>query len=89
MEQPMHIVDWLPTLYAAAGGDPHVDLLDIDGQNQWPALVKATASARQSTLLNIDEIRGTEGAIIGRYKLIKGQIWRTSLIFILFIFFFI
>ena len=37
----IHVTDWLPTLYAAAGGDL-ADLPDsIDGVNQWPSLAEA------------------------------------------------
>lgn len=72
----MHITDWLPTLYAAAGGNLK-DLGDIDGVNHWPSLSEGRAAARTSLLLNIDEVSGTEAAIQGRYKLLRGS-WLIS-----------
>jgi arylsulfatase A-like enzyme len=71
-EETMHIVDWLPTLYTAAGGN--VDDLgdDIDGINQWPSIAEGLGSPRESLLLNIDEMTNTEAAIVGKYKLVKG-----------------
>ena len=67
----IHMVDWLPTLYAAAGGTL-TDLKNIDGLNQWDSIKYAKKSPRNSMLLNIDETAGLEGAIVGKYKLIKG-----------------
>ncbi|KAJ8680583.1 hypothetical protein QAD02_016370 [Eretmocerus hayati] len=67
----IHLVDWLPTLYVAAGGKIE-DLKDIDGVNQWPTLVNGQESPRKSVLLNIDEVRHAESAVIGHHKLIRG-----------------
>ncbi|OXU16980.1 hypothetical protein TSAR_013868 [Trichomalopsis sarcophagae] len=78
-EELMHIVDWLPTLYTAAGGNP-MDLqsqfdgaLPLDGVSQWRSIVTGGPSSRQSLLVNIDEAQGFEAAIIGRHKLVKGM----------------
>lgn len=35
----MHITDWLPTLYSAAGGDIGLLDPDLDGIDQWSSLV--------------------------------------------------
>ena len=45
----LHVTDWLPTLYSAAGGDAAADLpADTDGIDQWANLVEAREpSARQ------------------------------------------
>ncbi|XP_058803438.1 uncharacterized protein LOC131671204 [Phymastichus coffea] len=73
-EQLFHIADWLPTLYSAAGGQVG-DLGEIDGMDQWEALTQASfAPARHNVLVNIDEMRNWEAAIIGRHKLVKGAI---------------
>lgn len=78
-EQLMHIVDWLPTLYTAAGGNP-LDLFEIggalplDGVSQWSSLVTGSPSPRQSLLVNIDEVLKLEAAINGRHKLVKGDV---------------
>jgi arylsulfatase A-like enzyme len=37
-ETPMHVVDWLPTLIRAAGGDPPQDD-SVEGIDLWPALL--------------------------------------------------
>ena len=71
-EQLIHITDWLPTLYSAAGGNLR-DLGDIDGVDQWPVLSEGRGYARESIVLNIDEVTRTEGAIYNRYKLVRGN----------------
>ncbi|KAJ8680580.1 hypothetical protein QAD02_016367 [Eretmocerus hayati] len=70
-EQPLHLVDWLPTIYSVAGGDI-ADLGEIDGLDQWSALSSGSESPRKSMLVNINEADRVEGAIIGKHKLIKG-----------------
>ncbi|XP_028025989.1 arylsulfatase I [Bombyx mandarina] len=73
--QKMHISDWLPTLYSAAGGDLSV-LENLDGVNQWCALSKNTESPRTSVLHNIDDIWGIAALTVDKYKLIKGTIYK-------------
>ncbi|XP_063224820.1 arylsulfatase B-like [Bacillus rossius redtenbacheri] len=72
--QLVHITDWLPTLYAAAGGDVS-SLGEIDGVDQWPVISGSdgAASPRDEVLLNIDTVEGTEGIICGRWKLVRGS----------------
>lgn len=71
-EQMMHITDWLPTLWSAAGGNL-TDLKEIDGLDQWPTILDADVkSPREKTLIDLDDIRGFESAIIGRFKLVRG-----------------
>ncbi|RLU26301.1 hypothetical protein DMN91_000095 [Ooceraea biroi] len=72
-DELMHITDWLPTLYSAAGGDLQ-DLGEIDGVDQWRMLSEGHPRTREKLLLNIDEISRTEGAIYKQYKLIRGSI---------------
>lgn len=67
----MHITDWLPTLYSAAGGDLK-DLGKIDGVDQWRMLNYGDVKVREKLLLNIDEVSKTEGAIYKQFKLIRG-----------------
>lgn len=67
-----HITDWLPTLYAAAGGNLN-DLGPIDGINQWQLLSSSHGPGRDRLLININEVSRTEGAIIGDYKFIRGK----------------
>lgn len=74
-EQLVHITDWLPTLYSAAGGNLK-DLGNIDGVDQWPVLSEGRGYARDSIVLNIDEVTKTEGAIYNRFKLVRGSVKR-------------
>lgn len=71
--QLIHVTDWLPTLYSAAGGDPK-ELGDIDGMDQWSLLSKEEGKEREHLLLNIDEVQKTEGAIYKRFKLVRGSV---------------
>ncbi|XP_068628006.1 arylsulfatase B [Battus philenor] len=68
--QRMHIVDWLPTLLAAAGSNESDD--DIDGVNQWESLSEDLPSLRTSLVHNIDDIYGSASITIGKWKLHKG-----------------
>ncbi|XP_040077396.1 arylsulfatase I-like [Ixodes scapularis] len=67
----MHIADWLPTLYSAAGGDPST-LGSIDGVNMWHALSRADASPRKDIVHNVDSKLNLSGIRVGKYKLIVG-----------------
>lgn len=76
--QLVHVTDWLPTLYVAAGGDIK-DLGDVDGVNQLEVLNAGRGHARDKILLNIDEITRTKAAIHGRFKLLQGQLFHLRL----------
>lgn len=67
----VHMTDWLPTLYSAAGGDL-MDLGSIDGVDQWRMLSENYPEPREKLLLNIDEVSKTEGAIYKQFKLLRG-----------------
>ncbi|KAG0418545.1 hypothetical protein HPB47_004781, partial [Ixodes persulcatus] len=67
--QMMHITDWLPTLYSAAGGD--VSRLGvIDGIDMWAALCEDLPSPRREILLNIDSLINFSALIVGNRKLV-------------------
>ncbi|XP_021919137.1 arylsulfatase B-like isoform X3 [Zootermopsis nevadensis] len=70
--QLFHITDWLPTLYAAAGGDVGY-LGEIDGINAWRALSEDLPSNRTSVLHNIDDIYGNAALTMGDWKIVKGS----------------
>ncbi|XP_018562425.1 arylsulfatase B-like [Anoplophora glabripennis] len=72
-KQLIHVSDWLPTLYHAAGGDVR-DLGNIDGINQWDVISKNLTTTRTEILLNIDEFENQSGILgyEGRYKLVNG-----------------
>ncbi|GFY77060.1 arylsulfatase I, partial [Trichonephila inaurata madagascariensis] len=71
--QLMHVTDWLPTLYRAAGGDPR-NLGAIDGQSVWEALVTNSRSPRTLMLHNIDPIYNVSSLRRGDLKLITGNL---------------
>lgn len=69
----MHIADWLPTLYTAAGGplgelDP-----ELDGVDQWSSLVYDLPSPRNDILINIDEKTRNAALRFYNWKLIVGK----------------
>ena len=70
----IHVTDWLPTFYSAAGGDLN-DLVNIDGVDQWANLNGEIKSSHKAILLNIDEISGSEGLIMDEFKLIKCELF--------------
>ncbi|XP_075525800.1 arylsulfatase B-like isoform X2 [Dermacentor variabilis] len=69
-QQVVHISDWAPTLYAAAGGNPKV-LGDVDGRNLWDVLSSGRGKGREEVLLEIEGKLGMAALISGRYKLIS------------------
>ncbi|KAF5270105.1 hypothetical protein FQA39_LY08517 [Lamprigera yunnana] len=69
--QMMHVTDWLPTLYYAAGGDLK-NLPELDGYNLWSSLSEDTNSPRREILHNIDEIYGNSALTMGQWKLLNG-----------------
>ncbi|XP_067010876.2 arylsulfatase B [Anabrus simplex] len=73
MSQLMHITDWFPTLYHAAGGDPTM-LYGLDGVDQWEELLADKGnSSRQEVLLNIDEHQNNSAYIYDHWKLVQGS----------------
>ncbi|KAL3223824.1 hypothetical protein MRX96_027132 [Rhipicephalus microplus] len=65
----MHIVDWLPTLYSAAGGNV-AQLGPIDGFDMWRALSEGTECPRKEILHNVDPNNRAMALRVGRYKLV-------------------
>ncbi|GFR04766.1 arylsulfatase J [Trichonephila clavata] len=70
----MHITDWLPTLYTAAGGDVS-SLGKLDGYNMWDTLSLKKPSPRSEVLLNIDPINRVSALRVGNFKLIQGTVY--------------
>ncbi|XP_060531071.1 arylsulfatase J-like isoform X2 [Cylas formicarius] len=69
----MHISDWLPTLYTAAGLD-HSELpSNIDGKDQWRAISEDEKSPRTDMLLNIDDVWNYGAIRQGDWKYIYGS----------------
>ncbi|EEC18655.1 arylsulfatase B, putative [Ixodes scapularis] len=69
--QLMHISDWLPTLYTAAGGDASA-LGTIDGVDMWNSLTHRSASKRKEILLNSNSLYNISGLRYKQYKLVVG-----------------
>ncbi|XP_050430789.1 arylsulfatase B-like [Adelges cooleyi] len=72
-QQLMHITDWLPTLYTAAGGNTEILPKDLDGVDQWMPLTLNTPSQRRDVLLNIDEKLRYAGIVKDNWKLVIGS----------------
>jgi len=72
IDQPIHVVDWFPTLTRLAGaqsgsGQP------LDGLDMWPTLSEGQPSPRREVVYNIEMFRGAVRQ--GDWKLF----WRTTL----------
>lgn len=50
IKQPLHAVDWYPTLVRLAGGSPQQPL-PVDGLDIWPVLTEGAASPHEALLL--------------------------------------
>ncbi|XP_052803906.1 arylsulfatase B-like isoform X1 [Mya arenaria] len=69
----VHVSDWLPTLYSAAGGSI-ADLGDIDGLDLWDMMKKGGENVRHEILHNIDPVSKFSAIRVDGYKLIQGDI---------------
>ncbi|XP_050425419.1 arylsulfatase B-like isoform X2 [Adelges cooleyi] len=70
----MHITDWMPTLYRAAGGDP--EELDIDGIDMWDLWANGASDGkwpRKHLVQNIDDVSGYSAIRDSNYKYINGS----------------
>ncbi|CAN7938504.1 unnamed protein product, partial [Ixodes hexagonus] len=76
--QMMHIVDWLPTFYSAAGGNSS-DLGQQDGFDMWNALSEDAESPRKEMLLNIDLIFNMSSLRSNNHKVVLGTFQNGSL----------
>ncbi|KAJ2950343.1 hypothetical protein O0L34_g8574 [Tuta absoluta] len=72
--QRVHLVDWLPTLYTAAGGDTSDLGANLDGVSLWESLSQDLPSPRAAspTLINIDDVSGNAALLAGEWKLLIG-----------------
>ncbi|XP_052794795.1 arylsulfatase B-like [Mya arenaria] len=69
----IHVTDWLPTLYSAAGGK-HRNLKHLDGYNMWHVLSKNSKSPRNEILHNIDPLNKKSSIRVGDLKLLVGNV---------------
>nr|UNO37562.1 sulf2 [Psylliodes hospes] len=75
----IHVTDWLPTLFSAAGGDIGILDPDMDGIDQWSSLVYDLPSPRNDILLNIDEKTRNAALRFYNWKLIIGGVQNETL----------
>ena len=68
----LHVCDWLPTLFRAAGGNPDT-LQNLDGFDAWDMLSRNGSAVRGEVLHNIDPISDFAAIRIGDYKLLVGE----------------
>lgn len=71
----IHISDWLPTLYTAAGGDISILDPELDGLDQWSSLVYDLPSPRTDILININEQSRNAALRFNNWKLLVGKIY--------------
>lgn len=76
----MHISDWLPTLYSAAGGRPYDLPPTLDGVDQWTSLANDLPSRRSEVLINIDERSRTAALRQNNWKLVIGKPWQAVIV---------
>ena len=69
----IHVCDWLPTLYTAAGGDSSV-MKNLDGFNIWEDLSNNKKVKRKEILHNIDPKDRFAGLRVGDYKILVGNV---------------
>ena len=65
-----HIVDWLPTIVAMAGGQVPDQL---DGVNHWNAIKGNHQSRRNEMIYNVDPMEKRAGIRVGNHKLLVGE----------------
>lgn len=74
--EPLHVVDWFPTLVKLAGGSLPDDR-PLDGRDAWPTITARAKSPHEAILVATDPDRAA--LRIGDWKLIQGRQSRTEL----------
>jgi arylsulfatase A-like enzyme len=69
VSEPLHIVDWYPTLVKLAGASLE-QKLSLDGKDIWPVLTAGARSPHEDILINVAPGRGALRQ--GQWKLIVG-----------------
>jgi len=73
VNEPLHIVDWFPTLLGLAGLKPDAQPLPLDGKDAWPTIVDSKPSPHADLLVNTEANRGSIRS--DRWKLVfKGKL---------------
>ena len=71
VEEPVHIIDWYPTLVNLAGGSLK-QALPLDGKDLWPVLTQGAKSPHEALLLH-STIFGKAAVRVGDWKLLHSQ----------------
>jgi len=68
VNEPLHMVDIMPTVLALAGAKANPDK-PLDGKNIWTTLAEGQPSSHEDILVNVEAFRGA--IIKGQWKLVK------------------
>jgi len=68
VNEPLHMVDIMPTALALAGGTVSAEK-PLDGKDLWPTLAEGKPSPHEDVLVNVEAFRGA--IIKGKWKLVK------------------
>ena len=68
VNEPLHMVDYYPTLLQLAGLKPEAQPLPLDGKDAWPTIVDGKPSPHADLLVNVEANRGAVRS--GKWKLI-------------------
>jgi len=69
VDDPLHIVDIMPTALALAGATPNPADKPLDGKDIWATVAEGAASPHDDILVNVEAFRGS--VIKGKWKLVK------------------
>jgi len=69
VNEPLHMVDIMPTLLALSGAKANASDKPFDGKNIWATVAEGQASPHEDILVNVEAFRGA--IIKGQWKLVK------------------
>lgn len=71
LDEPLHVIDWYPTLVKLAGGSLE-QKLPLDGQDIWPVLTEGAKSPHEMVLLCGSDAKSAS-LRVGDWKLLHGE----------------
>ena len=69
VDEPLHMVDIMPTALALAGAKANPADKPLDGKDIWATVAEGTPSPHDDILVNVEAFRGA--VIKGKWKLVK------------------
>jgi arylsulfatase A-like enzyme len=69
VNEPLHMVDIMPTALALAGAKPNPADKPLDGKDIWTTVAEGKPSAHEDILVNVEAFRGS--VFKGNWKLVK------------------